>query len=107
MPVELDPSTQATLSRGARLVATLNQPQYSPWSVGEQVAALFAATEGYLDDLEVSDVSRFNNELRERVQNAGLADKVETQGKLDDDLKKELKDLIETFKKDFSPTETA
>ena len=46
---ELDAATQQTLARGARLVATLNQPQYQPWPVEEQVAIIFAAGQGYLD----------------------------------------------------------
>ncbi len=50
---ELDAATQQQLRRGQRLVATLNQPQYAPWPVEEQVAAIWAATNGYLDKLEV------------------------------------------------------
>jgi F-type H+-transporting ATPase subunit alpha len=97
---ELDASTQATLARGARLVATLNQPQYDPWPVGEQVAIIWSATNGYLDDVELVDVPRFNQELRERVQ-GGLAKKIEESGKLGDDLVEELKGLVTTFKGDF------
>ena len=53
---DLDADTRATLERGARLVETLNQPQYDPWSVGEQVAIIYAATNGALDDVAVEDV---------------------------------------------------
>ena len=53
---DLDADTRATLARGARLVETLNQPQYDPWSVGEQVAIIYAATNGALDDVAVEDV---------------------------------------------------
>ncbi|MBC7293830.1 MAG: F0F1 ATP synthase subunit alpha, partial [Thermoleophilia bacterium] len=54
-----------TLARGERLVATLNQPQFAPWPVEEQVMIIFAATQGYLDDVPVAQVSRFNDMLRD------------------------------------------
>ena len=54
---ELDPATQRTLARGERMVATLNQPQYQPWPVEEQVVAIFAGINGYLDDIPPAQVS--------------------------------------------------
>src|SRR5205814_4758661 len=48
---ELDPSTQRTLARGERMVATLNQPQYDPWPMEAQVVALYAGINGYLADI--------------------------------------------------------
>ncbi len=62
---ELDQETQKAIARGERLVATLNQPQYVPWSVQEQVMVIFAATKGYADDVPVAQVSSFNGELRD------------------------------------------
>ena len=61
---ELDQETQRTLARGERLVASLNQPQFVPWSVQDQVMVLFAATQGYADEVKVPEISRFNTELR-------------------------------------------
>ncbi len=61
---DLDAATQQQLSRGARMVATLNQPQYAPWPVEEQVVALWVALNGYLDEIPVAQVSRFHDELR-------------------------------------------
>jgi F-type H+-transporting ATPase subunit alpha len=55
---ELDQATQQALARGERMVATLNQPQYQPWSVEEQVVAIFAGVNGYLDSVPVTDVPR-------------------------------------------------
>ncbi|MCW2928272.1 MAG: atpA [Thermoleophilia bacterium] len=98
---DLDADTRATLDRGARLVETLNQPQYDPWSVGEQVAIIYAASNGALDDVAVEDAMRFNSELRERVQTNGIAAKIDSAGKLDDDLKVELDSAIAEFRKDF------
>ncbi len=62
---ELDQETQKAIARGERLVATLNQPQYVPWSVQEQVMIIFAATKGYADDVPVTQISGFNGELRD------------------------------------------
>ena len=60
---DLDAATQQQLNRGERLVATLNQPQYSPWPVEEQVVAIWAATNGHLDKVPVAEVQRFLSEL--------------------------------------------
>ncbi len=98
---ELDASTQSTLSRGARLVETLNQPQYDPWPVGEQVAIVWSATNGYLDDVAIEDVARFNAEFRERVKGAGMGAKIEAEGGLGDSLTEELKGLVTEFAKGF------
>ena len=68
---ELDPATQATLNRGEKMVATLNQPQYQPWPIEEQVAAIFAGAEGLLDDIPTAQVPRFQDELREHLRAEG------------------------------------
>src|SRR5207249_1322640 len=65
---ELDPATQKTLGRGERMVATLNQPQYQPWALEEQVAAIFAGNEGFLDEIPADQVQRFQEELREHLR---------------------------------------
>src|SRR6266498_1263202 len=62
---ELDATTQNALARGERMVATLNQPQYQPWPMEEQVVAIFAGVQGLLDDIPVTDVPRFQDEVRE------------------------------------------
>src|SRR5919202_236847 len=67
---ELDPATQQTLARGERMVATLNQPQYSPWAFDEQVVAIFAGIHGYLDDIPVPQVPRFPDELQDKLREA-------------------------------------
>ena len=60
---DLDASTQRLLRRGARLVETLKQDQYSPLTVEEQVLVIFAGTRGYLDNLETEDVRRFELQM--------------------------------------------
>ncbi|MDQ3822847.1 MAG: F0F1 ATP synthase subunit alpha, partial [Actinomycetota bacterium] len=68
---ELDRATQQTLARGERMVATLNQPQYQPWPMEEQVVALYAGVNGYLDEIPVEQVPRFQEELREHMRAEG------------------------------------
>ncbi len=91
---ELDAATQRTLARGARLVATLNQPQYQPWPVEEQVAIIFAAGRGHLDQVDPGDVPRTNEELRSALREEGtiLAQIRETK-----DLPDELADRLDAF----------
>src|ERR687883_479107 len=68
---ELDQATQQSLARGERLVATLDQPQYDPWPVEEQVAAIYAGVNGHLDDIPVEQIPRFHAELREYLRSEG------------------------------------
>ena len=68
---ELDPATQQALGRGERMVATLNQPQYQPWPFEEQVVAIYAGNNGYLDKVPVGQVPRFQEELRETLRSGG------------------------------------
>ena len=68
---ELDPATQQALARGERMVATLNQPQYQPWPFEEQVVAIWAGNNGYLDQVPVGQVPRFQEELRETLRAEG------------------------------------
>src|SRR5207248_2264515 len=65
---ELDEATRQALNRGEKMVATLNQPQYAPWPMEEQVVALYAGVNGYLDDIPTPQVSRFQEELREYLR---------------------------------------
>src|SRR5207245_7916734 len=68
---ELDEATQRTLARGERMVAALNQPQYQPWPMEEQVAALYAGVNGYLDSIPVGQVPRFLDDLRDHLRAEG------------------------------------
>ena len=60
---DLDAATRAQLTRGARLMELLKQPQYTPYKVQDQVASVWAGTNGYLDDVALKDVSRFEKEM--------------------------------------------
>src|SRR5690242_5332923 len=103
---ELDDATQQQLRRGQRLVATLNQPQYSPWPFEEQVAAIWAATNGYTDSVEVADVQRFNTELIEYLRAGGkVLEAIRESGDLSDETEAELRSAVESFKESFQGTD--
>jgi F-type H+-transporting ATPase subunit alpha len=100
---ELDPQTQRTLARGERMVQTLNQPQYQPWPMEEQVVAIYAGINGYLDDIPAAQVPRFQDELREQLRSEGdIYERIRQEKDLPDDLAKEIDDALERFKDTFS-----
>ena len=103
---ELDQATQDTLNRGEKLVATLNQPQYQPWPVEEQVTAIYAGVNGYLDDIPTADVARFQEELREQLRTEGsILNEIRETNDLPDEVEQKLRQEVERFKKRFAPTE--
>ena len=103
---ELDPATQRTLARGERMVATLNQPQYQPWPMEEQVVAIWVGIHGYLDEIPAPQVPRFQEELREYLRTEGtIYKKIRESGDLPDELEERLKAEIEKFEKSFVVTE--
>src|SRR5438094_4122633 len=103
---ELDPATQRTLARGERMVATLNQPQYQPWALEEQVAAIFAGNEGFLDEIPADQVQRFQEELREHLRTEGSIYKAIREDKvLSDEVQEKLRKEIEKFAKTFAVQE--
>jgi F-type H+/Na+-transporting ATPase subunit alpha len=105
---ELDAATQQTLARGGRMVATLNQPQYQPWPTEEQVVAIYAGIHGYLDDIPVVDVPRFQEELREYLRAEGsVYESIRETGDLADETAEKLDEAIKRFKDAFQPTEQA
>ena len=95
---ELDAVSKAQLERGYRLVELLKQPLNSPMSVEEQVVSIFAGTKGYIDDVPVADVGRFEEELLEfmRSRHAGLLQEIRTSGVPDS-----LDDIVQSFKDSF------
>jgi F-type H+-transporting ATPase subunit alpha len=103
---ELDAVTQRTLANGERMVATLNQPQYSPWPFEEQVVAIFAGIHGYLSDIPTPQVPRFQEELREYLRTEGtIYGAIRESGDLPDDLQEKLNDEIKRFTERFSVQE--
>jgi F-type H+/Na+-transporting ATPase subunit alpha len=100
---ELDQATQQTLARGERMVATLNQPQYDPWPMEEQVTALYAGVNGYLDDIPVSQVPRFQDELREYLRTEeSILKAIRDTGDLSDETAEKLNKELDRFKQSFN-----
>jgi F-type H+-transporting ATPase subunit alpha len=103
---ELDQATQKILARGERLVSMLNQPQYDPWPVAEQVAAVYAGVNGYLDEIPVADVPRYLEELREQLRaEESILKQIRETGELPDELAEKLNQQLESFAKLFKPSE--
>ena len=100
---DLDKSTRDTLHRGARMTEILKQGQYVPMSAADQVIAIFAVSEGYADDLELSDIARFESELIDYVNRSypEFQGEVLSGKKLSADQQAKLKECIENFKKTF------
>jgi F-type H+-transporting ATPase subunit alpha len=100
---ELDKATRDTLARGERMVATLNQPQYQPWPMEEEVVALWVGNEGYLDKIPVSEVPRFQDELREHLRTQGEIYKtIRETGDLSEDTEKQLHSELDKFSDTFA-----
>jgi F-type H+-transporting ATPase subunit alpha len=100
---DLDPASRAQLDRGSRLVELLKQPQYSPYPVEEQVASIWAAGQGHLDDVPVEDIRRFESEYLDylRREHSGILQSIRETLDLTDDTVTALKDAIEDFRKGF------
>jgi len=100
---DLDAVSRAQLDRGARLTELLKQGQYSPFPVERQVVAIWVGTQGYLDDVPVDDVGRFEQEFLDFVQRqrGGLYDSIRETSDLTDDTASGLKDAVDEFRKGF------
>src|SRR5437868_2117102 len=97
---DLDKATQAQLARGQRLMEVLKQPQYQPMDVEKQVLVIWTATNGYLDDVPVENVRRFEAELLRFVENShpGLLQSIREKKSLTDDVTSDLKQALADFK---------
>ena len=88
------------------MVATLNQPQYQPWALEEEVAAIFAGNERFLDEIPAHQVQRFQEELREHLRTEGSIYKAIREEKvLSDEIQEKLGKEIEKFAKTFAVQE--
>jgi F-type H+-transporting ATPase subunit alpha len=101
---DLDPSTQRMLARGARLVEVLKQPQFQPQAVERQVLTIYAATAGYIDDIPIEAVRRFETDLFQYVESKHpeVPKMLREKPELTDDVKKTLNAIIDEFKKRFT-----
>jgi F-type H+-transporting ATPase subunit alpha len=100
---DLDAASRAQLDRGGRLVELLKQPQYSPFPVEEQVVSLWAGVNGYLDDVPVEDVSRFETDFIDFLKrsHAGILQTIRETNVLGEDTVTALKEAVDEFRKGF------
>jgi len=101
---DLDKNTQAQLTRGERMVEVLKQNQYVPMTVEKQVAIIFAAGKGLLDDIETNKVREFESAVLEHLENShgDLLASINKSGEISDDVAKKLEKGISDFKKGFN-----
>ncbi|HJS32621.1 MAG TPA: F0F1 ATP synthase subunit alpha [Alphaproteobacteria bacterium] len=101
---DLDASTQKLLARGARLTELLKQPQYTPSPVAEQVVAIFAGVRGYLDRVEVNQVTRFEQSLLSemRAKHADVLATIRDERELSSSTEEKLKAILDNFAKTFA-----
>lgn len=104
---DLDQATQRTLAKGERLVELLKQGQYSPVPVEKQVVSIFAATNGYLEEIDVKDIKRFEKELLEYidVNDKSIFDQIRASKTLSDDTIEKIKNIVNEFHSKFNKSE--
>ena len=101
---DLDASTQQLLARGARLIEVLKQPQFSPYSMEEQVVSLFSGVNGFLDEVKIQDVVRFEQMLLDNIREKGIdiLSAISTEEAISEETEKKLKTFIGDFVASFS-----
>jgi F-type H+-transporting ATPase subunit alpha len=106
---QLDKVTQAQLGRGQRLTEILKQDQYVPLPVEKQVLSLFIATSGYVDNIPVPDVRRFEKEFLQFVETShpGILKSIVEKKALDDGIKGEIKKAADACKERFTTSQAA
>ncbi|MBK5250858.1 MAG: F0F1 ATP synthase subunit alpha, partial [Actinomycetales bacterium] len=103
---DLDPASRQQLTRGARLMELLKQPQYSPYSMEEQVVSIWAGTKGHLDDVDLPDVRRFEREMIDYLgRHTSVLTTIAETGQLGGDTEKALLDGVTKFRSTFLTSE--
>jgi F-type H+/Na+-transporting ATPase subunit alpha len=106
---DLDKASRDQLERGARMVELLKQPNFQPVPIERQVIAIWAGSNGYLDDVQVDDVRRFEAELLEHIDanHPQIPEHIREKGDLPDDVEQQLHDAVKEFRRRFRPSEGA
>jgi len=104
---DLDKTSRAQLDRGARMVELLKQGQYQPMPTEQQVISLWAGTHGYLDDLPVADVRRFEHELLDYIEaeHDDIREHIRSTGDLPEEVEAKLREALDQFAERFKPSE--
>ena len=97
---DLDAATQKLLNRGSKLTELLKQSQYSPMTVADQVISVFTGVRGYLDDVELKDIKKFETQIIEMIKSdkPEIIEKITKSGKLEEETEETLKNIIQTYK---------
>jgi F-type H+-transporting ATPase subunit alpha len=106
---DLDKASRDQLDRGARMVELLKQAQFEPVPIERQVIAIWAGTNGYLDDVQVEDVSRFEAEFLDHIDanHPQIPEHIREKGDLPDNVEQQLHDAVKEFRRRFRPSEGA
>ena len=101
---DLDQSTRKLLDRGRRLTEILKQPQYSPLKVEEQVVVIFAGVNGFLDNIEINAVTKFENDLLNETNSTGkkILDSIRNEKSLLPETEIQLKEFILEISKKYN-----
>ena len=101
---DLDASTQKLLNRGSKLTELLKQQQYSPMTVAEQVISVFCGVKGYLDDIDLKDIDRFETEIIKKCKSEKpeILDSITKSGKLEEENESSLIEIIKLLKESFN-----
>ena len=97
----LNVTTQQLLNRGAKLTELLKQDQYSPMTVAEQVISVFTGVKGFLDDVELNKIKKFEKDIIEKIKSdkPEILESIQSSGKIEEDTEKSLIQVIEEYKK--------
>jgi F-type H+/Na+-transporting ATPase subunit alpha len=106
---DLDKASRDQLERGARMVELLKQPNFQPVPIERQVIVIWAGSNGYLDDVQVDDVSRFEAELLEHIDanHPQIPEHIREKGDLPDEVEEQLHEAVKEFRRRFRPSEGA
>ena len=101
---DLDNTTQARLRRGERLVEILKQPQFTPLTVEKQIVIIYATTNGYLDNIQVSSIGQYESELYQHIETEApdILNDIADSGNLTDEIKESLEKELATFTEKFT-----
>ncbi len=101
---DLDPATQALLNRGARLTEIMKQKQYAPYAMAQEVLSIFAGVNGFLEDIAITDVSRYEAEMQKAVaeQAPDILKDIQETNNLSDETKEKLTAFLTDFTKKFT-----
>jgi F-type H+/Na+-transporting ATPase subunit alpha len=101
---DLDKSTQRQLARGERLMRLLRQGQYQPFRISKTIISVFAGNNGFIDDIPVADVNRYEAEMLQyfELKHASIFDEIEKKQKLDDEMMARMKAALTEFAKQFA-----